>query len=269
MEDYLPEEEEPGVFESFGPRDEEPSPIVEDDFLSTLGTYQTVIWDVASANETLYRPHAINGNLARYRGAGGNLLMFFDQGSISPFVGTWQSTDDEPRCPTDLLTSSDPWDPFSFPYVHLHLIDCVDKPRQDEGPLAFNRMTMVSAQAEDPLYPDIDLRLQDWGCNPTDPKGVWHYEVLWPATEDPDEIPWFEREDGMEILYRARTYWSTSRLDSLPVAWRTFATAEDTLAGLEPGRIVAFAFHPWFFEESAMTSAVSLALQWVVTGSEF
>jgi hypothetical protein len=266
--DYLPEGETPSTYEAYGPRDEEALPVLgeDEDFLSLLGTYQTVIWDMGTTGENLYSIAAERGDLSRYRGAGGNLIMLMDQGAISPFVKDFQQTSTEPECPVTSLVTDELWNVFSFPYVHLHLRGCVDKPRTLDGDLIFRRMTMVRAQAENPLYPDLHLRWADWGCTN---QGVWHYEALWPGTVDPDETPWFEREEGLEILYRVRTYHSSARLDSLPVAWRTFATREDSLAGVFPGRAVVFAFHPWYFEEPGMTSALSLALRWVVTGSEF
>lgn len=268
MADYLPTGEEPFTYDAYGPRDELALPVLPDnlDLLSLLGTYQTVIWDLGTTGANLYRTAATRGDLSRYRGAGGNLLMLLDQGAISPFTDDFQPGSPEPRCPSEGITTADPWNVFSFPYVHLHLRNCIDKPREDLGIPAFRQMTMVSAKAENALYPDLDLRAQAWGCSD---RGVWHYEVLWPETRDPNELPWFERDSGLEILYRARTFNTTARLDSLPVAWRTFATREDSLAGVFPGRAVVFAFHPWFFDEQNMTGAMTLALRWLVTGSDF
>ena len=95
------------------------------------------------------------------------------------------------------------------------------------------------------------------------------YDCLWTATRDPDETPWYEREEGMEILYRAETYRANQRFSGLPIAWRTFATREDSLQGIAPGRIVVFAFHPYHMNEAGVEQAMTLALQWLATGSEF
>lgn len=268
MADYLPAGEQPGVYEAYGPRDEDATPVLPEntDFLSVLGTYQTVVWDLGTTGASLYGIAGPRGDLSRYRGAGGNLLMLMDQGAVSPYVLDFAPGDTEPACPAEGLATASLWNIYSFPFVHLHLRGCVDKPRTDLGDPLYRRNTLVSAKAENPLYPDLQLRWNAWGCTNM---GVWHYEALWPGTTDPDETPWFEQEEGLEILYRGRTYRSDAVLDSLPVAWRTFATREDSLAGVFPGRAVVFAFHPWFFEEPSMTSAVTLALRWLVTGSEF
>jgi hypothetical protein len=270
MAEYLPENQTPGVYEAYGPRDEDANPSLPDDgdLLGLLGEYQTVIWDMGTTGENFYRIAGLRGDLSRYRGAGGNLLMLMDQGPISPYTNEFQQSSADPYCPNEALTSTELWNVFSFPYVHLHLRGCVDKPRDDLGSLGFRRMTMVRAKAENPLYPDLELNWNTWGCA-NDNRGVWHYEVLWPDTQDPDEIPWYESEPGLEILYRSRTFSTDARLDSLPVVWRTFATREDSLSGIYPGRAVVFAFHPWFFREEGVTGAMTQALRWVVTGSDF
>ncbi|MBM3316467.1 MAG: hypothetical protein FJY75_01315 [Candidatus Eisenbacteria bacterium] len=265
--DYLPAGEQPGVYEAYGPRDESSSPALpqNQDFLSVLGTYQTVIWDMGTTGANLYSIVAERGDLSRYRGAGGNLLMLMDQGTIGPLVKNFQPGDPDPYCPATGLATTSLWNVFSFPYVHLWLRGCVDMPRNIYGDLAYRRMSMIGAKAEKSLYPDLYLDWSRWGCTN---QGVWHYEALWPGTVDPTEIPWYEREAGLEILYRVRTFQSGSRLHDLPVAWRTFPTREDSLAGVSPGRAVVFNFHPWFFDEPSMTGAATLALRWLVTGSD-
>ena len=113
------------------------------------------------------------------------------------------------------------------------------------------------------------MRWDAWGCPRID-GGIWHFETLHSDTdEDDDEEPWFETEPGLEVLYRTRCRSAEAPIDSMPCAWRTFPTQEDSLAGLEPGCMVVFAFHPWWFDETQFTAATELALRWLVTGSDF
>jgi hypothetical protein len=82
-------------------------------------------------------------------------------------------------------------------------------------------------------------------------------------------IPWYEREEGLETVYRGRTLSPLSLLNDRPVVWRTFTSQEDIQAGINRGRIVCFGFHPFFFEEDKVQSAMTLAVHWLVTGSDF
>jgi hypothetical protein len=267
--DFLPPGEQPGTFNAFGSGDSEERPKLPDAFLDTLGVYQNVIWDCGSLQETgLYVDLTLTkrAHVARYRGAGGNLLFMIYRGPVTVITG-WPAISDAEKCPFTGLSTTEPWTRFSFLWQALHLRDCVDKPR-----LATTDVnTMVAARAENSLYQDLTLNWAAYtagGCSGSR-RGIREYECLWPGTSDPDEIPWFEREEGMEILYRGETYRRGQRLDGLPVAWRTFATREDSLQGITPGRVVCFAFHPYYFYEDGVQQAMTLALQWLVTGSEF
>ena len=51
-------------------------------------------------------------------------------------------------------------------------------------------------------------------------------------------------------------------------SWRTAASREDSLQGFDRGRVVTFAFHPYFFERSSLKTTMTYALRWVVAGSE-
>jgi hypothetical protein len=270
--DFLPPGEQPGTFNVFGPGDTEVRAKLPDAFLDTLGIYQNVIWDCGSLQETgLYvdltwtkREH-----VARYRGAGGNLLFMIYRGPVTVITGVWPPTADAEKCPFTGLSTTEPWTRFSFLWQALHLRDCVDKPRTKPDQTTMDRNTMAAARAENGLYQDLTLNWAAFNCSGGTTRGIREYECLWPNTSDPDEIPWFEREEGMQILYRGETYRRGQKLDGLPVAWRTFATREDSLQGITPGRTVVFAFHPYYFYEAGVQQAMTLALQWLVTGSEF
>jgi hypothetical protein len=267
MSEFLPPGERAYSFDVFEPGDAAADPTIPDAFLDTLGTYQNVIWDSGSIETTgLFIAAGQRGDVARYRGAGGNLLLLVYNGPVTAITRRFPVTDETEKCPYEGLSTTEPWTRFSFLWQGFHLRDCVDKPRTAMGSVTMDRNTIVGAIAENSLYEKLSINWAAWRCNT---KGVWQYECLWPDTQDPDEVPWFEREAGMEILYRSQTLRADQRLNGLPIAWRTFATAEDSAMGITPGRAVVFAFHPYYFYETGVRQAMTLALQWLVTGSEF
>jgi len=274
MSDHLQPGDRPGHLDFFGPGDERTAIRQNESYLDTLGQYQTLIW--ASAD-----PGVENGlmnlgrsrDLAHYIGAGGNLLLLCHGGPVSLIGQAFVPADKEPKCPSETFSLSEIWDRYSLLYQQLHLRDCVDKPRGSMIPLDwpnFAKRTLVGASAEHGDYPDLDLDWNRWNCDdPTFYGGVMQYEVLWDDIDDPDVVPWYEKEDGLEILYRSKTLEPGASLDARPIAWRTFATAEDRALGISPGRIVVFAFHPYYFERTAVKGAMTLALEWVVTGRDY
>jgi hypothetical protein len=273
--DFLPPGETPGTFNVFGEGDTEFEPKIPDAFLDTLGVYQNVIWDCGHSLKTgLFNDltQTKREHVARYRGAGGNLLFMIYRGPVTVITGVYPNNADAEKCPYTGLSTSELWTRFSFLWQAFHLRGCVDKPRPRPDAAAYDRNSMVAARAENGLYQDLTLNWAAYtadGCSGGSLRGVREYECLWPGTADPDETPWFETEDGLQILYRGETYRRGQRLDGLPVAWRTFATREDSLQGITPGRTVVFAFHPYYFNESGVQQAMTLALEWLVTGSEF
>lgn len=264
--DFLPPGEAMGEYDTFKSGDTESAPDIPDDFLNTIGTYQNLIWDCGEVDETGLYVSVGQGDVARYRGAGGNLLLFIHRGPVTVIGRNFSDSAESELCPYEGYSATEPWTNLSFLYQGMHLRGCVDKPRSTLGSVGTVRNSMVAARAENGLYQDLTLNWGAWGC--TD-KGITQYECLWPGTTDPDEIPWYESDDGLEVLYRAETYRPNQRFSGLPVAWRTSATHEDSLQGIAPGRMVIFAFHPYFMNETGVTQAMTLALQWLVTGSEF
>ncbi|MCK4413691.1 MAG: hypothetical protein KAY32_09110 [Candidatus Eisenbacteria sp.] len=267
VNEFLPEGDEVGIYNFWGNNDARAELRHDDAFLDTLGLYQNLIWVTGASEETGLQSTARSGLLASYIGAGGNMLLTCYLGPMTALVEDFSVWDDEPRCPYEVLTPGAIWDPFSLLYQQLRLRGCIDIPRDDAaGDNHYIRYSMVGARAENQLYPDLALDWEEWGC--TD-RGLWQFEALWPDIQDPDEVPWYDQDNGLEILYRSMTFRETSRLDSLPIAYRTFATAEDSTQGIMPGRIVVFGFDPYYFQEHSVKGAMTLALQWVVTGSEF
>ena len=266
VEQFLPAGERMGEYDAFGTGDIESAPDIPEDFLTTLGTYQNVIWDCGEVDWTGLFYAIEQGDVARYRGAGGNLLMLIHRGPITTVTRIFSDSQDSYMCPYEGYSVSEPWTNLSFLYQGMHLRGCVDKPRISLGSVAVTRNSMVAARAENGLYQDLTLDWTRWGCTT---KGITQYECLWPGTTDPDEVPWYESEDGLEVLYRVETFLANQRFSRLPVAWRTSATREDSLQGVAPGRMVIFGFHPYFMNEAGVKQAMTLALQWMVTGSEF
>jgi hypothetical protein len=262
MGDFLPLGEEPGVHAVFP--DEATSPTIEipDDFLSTLGEYRTVIWDCAGGDLVGLVPAARDMLLSRYLGAGGNLLLFTWVGPVTKITGAFSERATAPKEPRpDDLSPDQAWNQFGFLWQHLHLRGAVDKPR---GPdLARDRRSLVRAVSVDPAYPDIALDYARWGGT-LGARGSHYFECLVPTPSQQGVEPWYEREDGLEPIYAAGCWTDIGHdLNDRPIAWRTFATEEDTRLGLERGRIVCFAFHPYFFDEVATETASSQALYWL------
>jgi hypothetical protein len=280
MGDYLAEGDRPDSLEIYGRGDINPVFTEDENILDILGQYQTLIWYCGTppaAEENGLRTYGMSGALARFIAAGGNLVLLCHEGPVTTYTQDFNlMLDEEPKCPEEgLSTTLGTWDEYSLLYQQFHLRDCVDKPRGSitPGPTGWDltkRLTLIGAVAENRLYPDLNLDQERWSCPTIYDGGILQYEALWPDVLDPEQTPWFEKEDGLEILYRSRTYWGDQTdLEGLPVAWRTFATAEDRALGITPGRVVVFAFHPYFFEEEAVKAAMTLVLQWAVTGSDF
>ncbi|MBP6875311.1 MAG: hypothetical protein KBD56_04515 [Candidatus Eisenbacteria bacterium] len=273
MWDYLAPGDRPDHFGFFGEGDALTQVPDREDYLETLASYQTLIWSsgdlgIDNGLSTL----ALSGDLARYIGAGGNLVLLCT-GPVTIVTQDFNIAATEPKKPSETLSLDEPWDRYSVLYQQFHLRGPVDKPRGSTQPADwpnFRKSTMVAAQAENPIYPDLPLDWERWDCSQTVFEGgMLQFEALWPDVNDLSETPWYGREEGLETMYRARTYKPGWRLDGLPVAWRTSATAEDRALGISPGRIVIFAFHPYYFEREPVRSAMTLALQWVMTGSDF
>ena len=279
MSEYLTADDRPESYMVYGPGDHDAVPAYADSILDILGQYQTLIWTAGAADMSALRLYTVyrTNALARYVSAGGNMLMVVEDGPVCTITKDCSWGDETPVCPSTSRLGNVPFDRYSFLYQQLHLrfrpgtIDrggCISKPsyltQQDVD--KFLPKTMVAARAERQVYPDLPLDWAAWGC--TD-RGVWRFEALWPDNTDPDEVPWYGVEEGIEVLYRTRTLQQGSKYDNLPVVWRTFGTAEDAVAGITPGRIVCYAFHPYYFQRSAVKGSMTLALQWLVTGSEF
>ena len=274
MNDHLAPGDRPEHLDMFGPGDVRNGILGNESYLDTLGQYQTLIWSAAY-------PGVENGlmllgrsrELAHYVGAGGNLLLLCYEGPVSAIGQNFGLGDTEEKCPSETFSLSEIWDHYSLLYQQFHLRACVDKPRGSVLPQdwwRFREATLIGARAERSIYPDLDLDWDLWDCTgASQPGGIMQYEVLWDDLADPDVRPWYEREDGLEVLYRSRTYAPGSRLDDRPIAWRTSATSEDRAMGISPGRIVVFAFHPYYFERMAVKSAMTLALEWAVTGRDY
>ncbi|MBD3236622.1 MAG: hypothetical protein GF330_07955 [Candidatus Eisenbacteria bacterium] len=271
MAEFLPAGETWGVYNAFG--DETSGRPVElpGAFLDTLGTFQNVIWDCGSGQSVGYRDAVRRGFLSRYVGAGGNLFLYIHAGPVTN-VFDCRHTQSDPCCPCESGCLGVLWERGTgFLWDLLRLQGCIDKPRDPTGDA--RRMadeTLVRAEALNGLYPDLVLDPNRWVCGSFE-RGLLAFEGLTLNENEPADDPWYGRvadEGGLELLYRGRSLVEGAITDSLPVAWRTTASTEDSLQGFDRGRILTFAFHPYFFDRANLKTAMTYALRWVVTGAE-
>jgi hypothetical protein len=269
MDEFLPAGEEWHEYSAFGGELYGDEAVLPDGFLDTLGTFQNVIWDCGSGQSVGFIDAVKDGFLSRYIGAGGNLLFICDEGPVS-HVTDCRHTQADPCCPCEGACLGEQWVRGSgFLWDMLRLQGCIDKPRHPSGS-AWNMapQTLVRAVALHHLYPDLVLDADRWTCGALQ-RGDLQFEGLIPNEDEPASDPWYGRTvaaGGMELLYRAQTFTEGSVTDSIPIAWRTSASREDSLSGVDRGRIVTFAFHPYFFHEDNVRTAMTSAVRWLVTG---
>ncbi len=262
MSDWLPPGEAPGTFNVFPDENSSPALEIPDGFLNTLGEYRTVIWDCAGGDDVGLAHVALDMLLSRYVGAGGNMLLYTWVGPVSKITGAFSERATEPKEPRpDDLSTDQAWNQFGFLWQHLHLRGAVDKPRGEDR--IRDRRSLVRAVAVDPTYPDIPLDYERWG-GPPGGRGSHYYECLVPSSSDLGVTPWFERDEALEPIYAARCWTDVGHdLNGRPIAWRTFASQEDRVVGLDRGKIVNFSFHPYYFDVEATRMAFSQALMWL------
>lgn len=270
MESYLPVGETWHEYNVFGDETSGAPPELPDDFLETIGTYQNVIWDCGSSYPVGFREAIARGFLSRYVGAGGNLLLMIDRGPASN-TSDCRYTQPDPCCACNVACNEVYWTRGSgFLWDLLDMRGCVNKPRHPTGNARdLAPMSLVRAEAIDPLYPDLVLDPQAWRCGSLN-RGIVAFEGLYHNANEPADDPWYQREvaDGnMTLLYRSHTYEQGAVTDSLPVAWRTpgFGGASTDESR---GRIVTFALHPYFFARDNTKAAMTFALRWLVTGAD-
>ncbi|MFH1144529.1 MAG: hypothetical protein V1774_08310 [Candidatus Eisenbacteria bacterium] len=270
IQEHLAESEEPGHYTAFGAGDNEELNTNQEAFFDSLVQYQTLIWISGAIESNLLSTFGSGDSpMDSYIGAGGNILLLADHGPVSMIVGFPLSGTDE-ECPATTAATGDlvqPWDSFSFLYTQLHLRGCVNSPHDFTSPL-FHAGDMTGARAENQIYPDLKVDPQRYGCSN---KGVWQYEVLWDDQADPYAPRWYEEDPNLEILYRTQTLDPGSEFNDRPVAYRIKPNEveEDDAGGLPAGRVVVFSFHPYYFEQGAVKTTMTLALRWALTGSEF
>ncbi len=270
MADFLPLGEQPGQHSIFPNENTSPSIDIPDNFLDTMGDYQTIIWDCAGGEAVGFERAATDMLLSRYVGAGGNMLIFCWVGPVSKITGEFSEQADGPKEPLpDDLSDGQAWNRFGFLWQHLHLRGPVDKPRKTD--LKRDQQSLVRAVSADPSYPDIAMDYSRWGSDPrnaNNKRGDWFFECLVPSSSETGLAPWYEREAGLEPIYNARCYTTINHnLNDKPIAWRTYVTEEDLRVGLRRGRIICFSFHPYYFTVSDTEAAVSLSLMWLTGGS--
>ena len=241
------------------------APDIESEFLEVLGRYQSVVWDCGHDQTAgLLVAAGANQYLSAYVGMGGNLLLYSFIGPAQVIAGKIGFDALSPKCPRENdFSAGYYWNRLSFLWQFLNLTGCIDKPRgsSTQGNLG---ESLVAAIAENPIYPDLYLDPVRWPCT----YGIMNYEALVSNTTDPDVIPWYELQDGLDVIYRAKTKITTyqSDLHDKPVAWRTYPLEGEQT---DRGRIVSFAFHPYFFDETAVEIAMTNALHWLVSGSDY
>lgn len=266
--EYLSESESPGYFHTFGIEREPNTVNIPDDFLAMIGEYQTVLWDYGNGQDRdrigLRFASVMERSIPQYIGLGGNMLVYGSFGPVSSIVEVAEGETD-PVCP-QATAPLNPWNDSSFLWQQLHLRGCIRKPGHATNPAR----SLIGAESVNPLYPDLALDPDRWICGTTY-KGQHRFEVLAPEFKESEAIPWYNLEDGLELLYRSKLLGGTDDLDAhnKPIAYRTSMTAEDSLLGQERGRVVCFGFHPFWMYEDDVRDAFSLAIDWLVTGSEY
>ncbi len=275
MGDFLPPGEVPTTFSVFPDEGSSPGVSIPDNFLDILGEHQTVIWDCAngqtSQQDNALSLAAVNMLLSRYVGAGGNLLLFAWGGPVTKITKAFPPDEGPPKTPSpDDLSNQQTWNRFGFLWQYLHLRGAVNKPRGTDD--ARDLQSLVRAVSADPAFPDICLDYSRWGGLPQDPdnkRGEYFYECLVPNPTEAGLSPWYEREEGLEPIYTARCRSDAGHdLNDRPIAWRTTVTEEDLRFGIRRGKIVCFAFHPYFFDETATQTAAAQSLLWLAGGGE-
>jgi hypothetical protein len=129
--------------------------------------------------------------------------------------------------------------------------------------------TLVRAEAMHALYPDLTLDPRRGTCGSFE-RGLLAFEGFVGNANEPADDPWYGREvrrGGMELLYRARTRAPGVETDNAVVAWRTMPTSEGGETTTR-GRVVTFAFHPYYFQEQSLRTSMRYALRWLITGAE-
>lgn len=270
LADLLPPNQQWSEFSMFGSEEFGEAVKLPDEFLEVIGTFQNTIWDCGSAQPTGLLESLGKRFLSRYIEAGGNLFLLCDQGPITQLIG-FQHVDPEPICPGAHGPHNYWYAGTGFLWQQLHLRGCVDKPRDRTGSaLIMAPETMVRAESLDPLYPDLVLSPERWRCGST-ARGIVRFEGLRHNLHEPAADPWYRREEaagGCDLLYQSHTLEPGSPTDSLPVAWRSPAAWADTLTGYREGRVVTFAFHPYFFDQANVRTTMNYLLNWLVTGHE-
>lgn len=273
MAEFLPVGEEAGHYFTFGETEGAGAiPDIPENFLDILGRYQTVIWDCGhSAGRVGLRLAAgENMYLSQYVGVGGNLLLFTHQGPIMAITENFPFTRDVPRCPNPgILVRTEYWNEFGFLWQQLYLRGCMAK-ATGTG-MTQKKNSLIGAQALNPRYPDLalDYGPDKWFCGP-DSRGIVNFECMTSNIGEEGLDPWYERDtDGLQILYTARTWRDSTKLTGRPVAWKTFTSQEDIAVGIKRGRLVCFSFHPYFFQEGGVEGAMTRALTWLVTNSDY
>ena len=191
-------------------------------------------------------------------------MLYGEHGPVSYIRGTGIGELD-PICPNEFL-AGDVWNNGSFLWQKLHLTGCTRKAGMVDGNLSYEK-SLLGCRAVHPLYPDLYLDRDLW-TRPNN-QGIYNYEILYTQFPEEDADPWYIREDGLELLYRSDIGAQTEGLHNRPIAYRTSMTREDSLQGMNRGRIVSFGTHLYYFHVDAVHDAMSLALDWLVTGSEY
>lgn len=265
---HLPGGELAGEFSIYGTDEVNPATKIDDSFLDVLGRYQNVIWDCSHADYTGFRKASNEMYLTTYVSNGGNMLLLLDNGPVFALNRDFRPTDPY-RSPERADVIEDfKWTVYGFLYVQLHLRGSVWRPSANTDERRA-RESIVRATAANPLYPDLQFDFGRWDFGGHYPSALQSYECLYESSRDQSVIPWYEREEGLEVLYTTTTWRDRQDISGRPVAWRTFVTPEDRALGLDRGRIVCFAFHPYYFEPNSVKSAMTLAINWLATGYEY
>jgi hypothetical protein len=263
---YLGENESPGYEHAYGEVGETNSIKLPDNFLEVLGEYQTVIWDFGNGQDRekcgLRKCAVETRSLLQYVSMGGNLLAYGMFGPTTSILELSEGTT-VATCP-DPYSSTSLWNNSSFLWQQLRLRGCIDKAHSTSD---YSR-SLIGADAENPLYPDMAIDPNLWSCA-GNYRGIIRYEYLAPEFEESEVIPWYDLEEGLDILYRTKVGQPGSWQDNKPLAYRTYMTAADSLAQHERGRVVSFGVHPYYFYADAVEEAMSLAIDWLVTGKEY
>ncbi|MEZ4647624.1 MAG: hypothetical protein R3E97_02355 [Candidatus Eisenbacteria bacterium] len=226
--------------------------------METLARYEIVLWHYSIAPGLDRRIRRSDAALRRYLRSGGR--VFFVGGNLAALLsGTLRYPKD---APDDILPE---WSEHRL-WEELGMRDAITGIRTGASPAEVEASGLVGARPAISSLPELAIDPTKW-----DPweildefsfrGGIARWEGLW----NPDGL-----ESPVEPLYSAATFDTTysfgprrSGRDDAVIAWRGVVAPEDGTTFHE-GRIAVFDFEPYYFQDEAVETATSAAIEWLL-----